>query len=96
MADLEIVQQFERPLARHGTVRPGQLQDDGDIVCCVEERQQVVELEDEADLVESELAQIAPAPPALLNDALAIKVQRTGRGVENAADHIQECGLSRA
>ena len=78
MSDLQVVQQLCRPVARGVGVCPCKLQHERDIFGRVEERDQVVELEDEADLVEPQPAQVGAQPPATVEDALAVEVQRAG------------------
>ena len=62
VADLEIVEQLDGPLSRVGGIDAGQMQHERDIVGGIEERQQVVELEDEPDLFEPQPAQVAAQP----------------------------------
>ncbi len=66
--NFEIIQQIDRVLARCRRAVPGQLQDDRDIVGCVEERQEVRILEDEADIIETESAQVGTQPMPIVDD----------------------------
>jgi len=61
VADFQIVQKLDRSPSRFRGIRPGQVERDGDVVGAVEERQEIVELKDEADLVQEQSAQIRPS-----------------------------------
>ena len=65
VADLQIVQQFLRAGLRLCPALARQMQHQRDVVGGIEERQQVVGLEDEADLVEPQAAQVAAQPVAV-------------------------------
>ena len=95
MADLEIVQQLDSPACVPRRLVPRQLQHHRHVVGGVEERQQVVELEDEADLLQPQPAQIAPQPAAVV-DQLAVQAHASARRIEDAADDVEQRGLARA
>jgi hypothetical protein len=67
-ADLQVVEELRSARSRVGDFVAGQLQHEGDVVGRVEERQQVVELEDETDLFQSQAPQIVPQPLPVVDD----------------------------
>jgi hypothetical protein len=60
----------------------------------VEERKQIVELEDEADLLEAEPAQIRPEPVTVVNE-VAVQAYAPAARFEDAADDVEERRLPR-
>ena len=72
-----------------------QLQDDGNVVGCVEEGQQIVGLEDEPDLIEPKSPQIVPQP-LLIIDEFTLQAHGTRRRIENAGDDVEQRCLARS
>ena len=79
IANLEIIQEIDRTLARLGWLVAGKLQDYSDVVGGVEKRQQIVRLEDEPDLVQPQAPQI-PSQPLLVIYDLASRLMVPSEG----------------
>ena len=75
--DLEIVEQFDRAGSGRHSIGTRQLKNERHIVRRIEERDQIVELEEEADLVESQLPEIWPQSETILQHRLSIEFHRT-------------------
>ena len=58
VADLQILEEFDGAIANCRSIEAGQIENDGDVVSTVQKRQEVMELEDKADFLEPQPAQI--------------------------------------
>ena len=74
---------------------PGQNAGDRDILPGIEKRQKIVGLEDEADLLQPQTAQVGAQPFAVI-DQFAVEPHAPGIRFENAADHIEQRALARS
>jgi hypothetical protein len=67
VADLEIVELFDGAGARGGSAHPHEMHRYGDVVAAVKERQKIWVLENEADLLEPQPAQVGSEPVLVVN-----------------------------
>ena len=74
-------------------LNPARCEHHGDVVAAVEKRQQIGVLENEADLVEPQPAQIG-LEPALVIDDFAIERDAAAARLQNAGDAMQQRGLA--
>jgi hypothetical protein len=65
------------------------------IVGGIEERQQVVELEDEADLLQPHAAQIMPQPAVVVDD-FAVEPHPALVRIDDGSDDVEKCALAGA
>src|SRR5260370_34813303 len=94
MSDVEIVEKLDGTGACCCRGKSGQIEYDGNVVGAVEERKQIVELKDEADLFEAEAAQIRPEPVTVVNE-VAVQAYTPAARFEDAADDVEERRLPR-
>ena len=95
VGDAQIVEQLHGPAPRRLGSPAGEVQHDQDVLQAGQERDQVVELEDEADLVQPQPAQVA-LQPAVVVDHLVIQADAAATRLGDGADHVQERALAGA
>ena len=76
-------------VARHA----GEMEHQGDIVGRIQKRQEIVGLEDEADLFQAHAAQIAPQP-AVVVDHLAVEPHPSLVRIDDGADDVEQRALA--
>jgi len=94
MTHLQIVEEIDRAVARAGGINTCQLQCDGDIVGRVQEWQQIMRLENESNLFETQSAQVVAQPVAIPRDQFAVDFHRPRRRTENAANDVEQRRLA--
>ena len=94
VTDLKVVQQLDGARERCRRTQSRELEHHCDIIRGVEERQQIGILENEADLVEPQPAQVALQPAIVIND-FAIERDTPGARLHNAGDAVEERRLAR-
>lgn len=66
---------------------------DGNILPSIEERQQIVGLKNESNLLKPEASQVLTQPPSVI-DLLTIERQLPGIGFENTPDDVKQRTLA--
>src|SRR5215211_4330730 len=93
--DTEICQKLQRTAFCLRRTRSGQNARNRDILPGIEKWQEIMRLEDEADLLQPQSAQVGAQPLAII-DQLAVKPHAAGIRFEYAADDIEQRALSRS
>jgi hypothetical protein len=94
-SDLQVVEEFDGPRPGSSRAQARQLHDLHNVLGRVEERQEIVGLEDEPDLFKPQPPQIA-AQPALIVDGFAVEAHPAAARLGDAADDVEQGRLARA